>query len=262
MEKIQLALEKARRQTPELILPPVAPAARPAADVTAASAGTIQMPVAWRRRGIVAAERTGKAANAIRVLRTRLIDQLERRAGRALAVCSARRGAGQSLIAANLAVSIAQYLHRHVLLVDLDLQRPAIQSLLGLTGMWGLSDYLTEAAPLADCIVASGVERLSILPQIRPVANSSELLATPRMAALARELAGGDPSRIVVLDCPPLLATDDALVALHYATGCLLVVPEGRVSREDVVRAAELIGEDRFLGSVLNDARWHDGKIV
>ena len=73
------------------------------------------------------------------------------------------------------------------------------------------------------------------------------------MAALAAG-AARDPDRLVIYDCPPLLATDDALIALGYADGCLLVLREGRTTRAELIRAAELVGEERFLGTVLNDA--------
>ena len=86
--------------------------------------------------------------------------------------------------------------------------------------------------------------------------NSSELLASPRMAELATSLRRRHPDRLVIYDCPPLLATDDALIALDYATGCLLVVREGKTTRSELLRAAELVGEERLLGTVLNDAAW------
>jgi Mrp family chromosome partitioning ATPase len=75
------------------------------------------------------------------------------------------------------------------------------------------------------------------------------------MTELARELAR-DPDRLVIYDCPPLLATDDALIALGFAAGCLLVLREGRTTRAELIRAAELVGEERLLGTVLNCAVW------
>ena len=76
------------------------------------------------------------------------------------------------------------------------------------------------------------------------------------MAELATSLRCNRPDQLVIYDCPPLLSGDDALVALDYATGCLLVVREGRTTRSELMRAAELVGEARLLGTVLNDATW------
>ena len=76
------------------------------------------------------------------------------------------------------------------------------------------------------------------------------------MASLARELKERYPDRVVIYDCPPLLLTDDPLLAMEYADGCLLVVQEGKTGRTEFLRAAELVGEHRYLGTVFNDARW------
>jgi Mrp family chromosome partitioning ATPase len=56
----------------------------------------------------------------------------------------------------------------------------------------------------------------------------------------------------VIIDGPPLLAVDDGLVLLRLVDGCLLVVREGSTRKRELRRAAELIGEAKYLGSVLN----------
>jgi capsular exopolysaccharide synthesis family protein len=209
-----------------------------------------------RRQRIVAAGETGPAVDAFRMLRTRVLMAIEARQGSTIAVSAARQGEGKTLIAANLAISLARHLHRSALLVDLDLRRPHVAGYFDLAPVAGLSDYLEDAVPLENCLVNPGIERLVLLPQRKAVVDSSELLASPRMAELARELDRRYPDRIVVYDCPPLLVTDDALVALRYAEGCLIVVREGVTTRAELARAAELVGEERLLGTVLNDAKW------
>lgn len=259
MEKIQQALEKARHQrpTPRVESPAIAPPSPGALRVTYGPTRSVR--VSRRtllRQRVVAASPSEPAADAFRVLRTRLMARLDERRGRAVAVCAAQQGSGKTFLAANLAVSIAQYVHRSVLLVDLDLRHPTVHRCFGLEPVHGLADHLESEIPLEACLINPGIDRLVVLPQPRPITRSAELLASPRMLALAQELNRRYDDRIVIYDCPPLLTTADAIVALGYVDGCLLVVPEGGVSRGDLVRAAELIGEERFLGSVLNDARW------
>ena len=60
----------------------------------------------------------------------------------------------------------------------------------------------------------------------------------------------------MIYDCPPLLLTSDSLSAMDLADGCLLVVQEGRTRKADFLQAAELVGQDRYLGTVFNDVRW------
>ncbi len=109
----------------------------------------------------------------------------------------------------------------------------------------GLSDYLQGRSGPGRVSGRSRHRALLVLPAADPVGHSSELLTSPRMAALAREL-GRDPDRVVIYDCPPLLATGDPLIALEYADGCLLVLQEGAGPAAEFLRAAEMVGEERF----------------
>jgi capsular exopolysaccharide synthesis family protein len=249
--KIRLALAKGR---------PQARAGHDEAelDIVYGRTAVLQPPPgALQRQGILAGEASHPLADAFRILRTQVLAGLDGRGGRILAVCAAQAGEGKSFVAANLAVAVASLFARTALLVDLDLRRPSVHRQFGLEPARGLADCLMGRAALEDCLVNPGIPRLVLLPQPAPLASgSSELLASPRMASLARELGTRYPDRVVILNTPPLLATDDALTAIGLAHGCLLVVREGRTGRAAVARAAELIGRERFLGSVLNDARW------
>jgi capsular exopolysaccharide synthesis family protein len=273
MEKVHQALEKARREREAALhaaggtpprRDPEPPEAPPAGTINGAPASlgysrTRVLPISpsrLRRQRIVASGGRGPAVDAFRMLRTRVAMALDARQARSIAVTAARQGEGKTLVAANLAISLARQQHRSALLVDLDLRRPHVAGYFGLPRDVGLSDHLEGRAALEDCLVNPGIERLVILPQHKAVVDSSELLASRRMEALAAELEQRYPDRIVVYDCPPLLLTDDALVALRYAETCLLVAREGATTRAELARAAALVEEDRLLGTVLNDARW------
>lgn len=212
-------------------------------------------PEVLQRNRIIAGHDDSPSFEAFRILRTQVLGRLEAIGGNAVAVCGASQGEGKTLVAVNLAVSLARQVNRSALLVDLDLRNPSVHRCFGLQPTVGISDHLLGEAPLEACLINPGIERLVLLPQISRVADSSELLATPRMAALAQELKERYPDRIVVFDCPPLLMTNDSLIIMDYADGCLLVIQEGRTRRPEVERAIELIGEERFLGSILNNAR-------
>ncbi|MEK0086040.1 exopolysaccharide biosynthesis protein [Benzoatithermus flavus] len=252
-EKIRRALEKGR---------PGGHTALPGGEVVLRIAYTRTAvreppPGALRRQGVLAGEARHPVADAFRVLRARLLAELDARGGGMVAVTAAGPAEGKTFVATNLAVAIASLFTRTALLVDLDLRRPVVHRRFGLAPKQGLADCLLGRAALEDCLVNPGIERLVLLPQPEPLTGgASELLASPRMAALARELRGRYPDRVVILNTPPLLAGDDALTASALADGCLLVAREGRTSRASLLRAAELIGRERLLGSVLDDARW------
>ncbi len=73
------------------------------------------------------------------------------RTAQSILVTSALPGEGKSFVAANLAVSIAQNINEHVLLMDCDVRRPSIHKIFGLEGdVPGLTEYLTPAGGLTD----------------------------------------------------------------------------------------------------------------
>jgi protein-tyrosine kinase len=261
MEKIQLALEKARHdRAAALGGPPPGPGAlRGEAERLSDSVALVQAPrgILYRRRIVASSVAKGPAAEAFRMLRTHVLNRLGSIGGRALAVTSPNQREGKTFVAVNLAVALSQLAERNAVLVDADLRRPGVLRCLGIDVEAGLTEHLQGGRPLEECLVRPGLEELIVLPQRHATARSSELLASAQMAQLGEELKRRFPSRIIIYDCPPLLAADDPLVVQRLVDGVLLVVAEGATSRADLLRAVELVGEERYLGSVLNNARWH-----
>lgn len=194
-------------------------------------------------------------ADIYRMLRAQVLKRLRSTDGSTVAICSANVGEGKTLTAANLAISMALDPNHTTLLVDLDLRRPRIQEYFGLEKIEvGLCDYLEGNADLADVFTNPGINGLVLLPVRRRLANSSELLSSPRMQHLLAELKGRYSDRIVIYDLPPLLASDDSLVILPHIDASLLVVREGATSAGEIQRSLRLLDSHNLLGTVLNDS--------
>ena len=121
--------------------------------------------------------------------------------------------------------------------------------------MPGITDYLLNDASLTECLVNPGIERLVLLPAGQPVQNSSEVLGSPKMLNLAKELKMRYPDRLVVYDLPPLLAGDDALVFSPHLDGCILVVEERKTRAQEVHRALDLLIDAKLIGTILNKSQ-------
>jgi len=194
-------------------------------------------------------------ADIYRMLRAQVLKRLRATDGSSVAICSANVGEGKTLTAANLAISIALEPTHTVLLVDLDLRRPRIQEYFGLEKVEvGLCDYLEGNADLADAFANPGINGLVLLPVRRRLANSSELLSSPRMQHLLAELKTRYSDRIVIYDLPPLLASDDSLVVLPHIDASLLVVREGVTREGEIQKSLRLLDNHNLLGTVLNDS--------
>lgn len=199
----------------------------------------------------------------IKTLRTQILNSLDKIQGNSLLVTSANPYEGKTFTSINLGVSIAQELHRTVLIVDCDLKdhskkrhKQFAQDFFGLGTTKGLSDYLLGNAEIPDILLNPGIERLVIVPAGTTLPNSAELLGSQRMAALVADFKNRYPSdRIIIYDCSALLAHTDSLVLSRYVDGILLVVEEKRTSAAQVKKVMELLKDKHVIGSIINKIR-------
>lgn len=269
MDKLEKALAKARKDrrnslAAKTAVPPPpdeTPAAAPApvsgeTDALAAESVRVRLsPAELERHRIVARPGVGANVDTFRMLRTRVLQMMASRNLKTIAITSPRYGDGKTTIAINLALSLALDVKQTVLLVDLDLRKPNVHDFLGLRPEVGLTDYLLKDAPLPGCMVKPDRERLVILPVAHPLEDSSEILGTPKMAALAQELKSRYADRVIVYDMPPLLTQDDTIAFLPLVDGVLLVVRDGVSEADDITQCMALLEGKNFLGTILNDCR-------
>lgn len=191
-------------------------------------------------------------ADAFRMLRTELLMEMRKNNWRTLAITSPNKGAGKSTIALNLAISFALEVDHTALLVDADLRDPDLRRLLELPPGRGLSDYLSGEAALEDLLIHPRSGHLVLLPGGKPVANSSELMRSPMMDDLVRELRNRYPDRMVIFDVPPVLSGADTLALSSHMDATILLVEERKTKRADLERSLELLRDTNLVGIVLN----------
>ena len=158
--------------------------------------------------------------------------------GNLIMVTSALPGEGKSFTALNLAMSMAMELDHTVLLVDADVSKPSVLKYLGLPPERGLMDVLTDPdLDLADVLLRTSVEKLSILPAGKISHRATEVLASEGMNQLLDQMATRYADRIVVFDSPPLLVTTEAR-ALATHMGQIIIVVESEKTTHAAVRQA------------------------
>lgn len=186
---------------------------------------------------LVHADPQAVECEAFRTLRTTLAFSREER--RLLAVTSSEPGDGKTTVIANLGVAFAQAGLRTIV-IDADMRRPGLTRFFDLRGEAGLSEILRGREDVSDavenCICATGVRGLAMLPSGAKPANPSELLSGPRLGELVRWAL--DSYDQVLIDCPPAMAGPDASIVSAHVDGTLLVVTPQKNRRRVVVRAA------------------------
>jgi Mrp family chromosome partitioning ATPase len=184
-----------------------------------------------------------------RLLGTRLVALGRDKRLRRIGVVASSPGEGTTTVALGLAWALSRDRHRRVLLLELDLRRPALDDELGLDPpAAGLSQYL------------AGRCDVPVLRRSRPAGfwvlsaggggSSKPVPAAARLATLLR--ATDRVFDYVVADCPPLLGGEDRLAVPDHLDGFVFVVRSRRAPRETIQRAAALLKPDLVLGLVLN----------
>ncbi len=169
-----------------------------------------------------------------------------------LVVTSAVPGEGESTAALNLARACAEAGQR-VLLIDADMRRPTVHSVVGLDASVGLSTVLAGKISLREATLHVGRKgNLDVLPSGVEPPNPTQLLGSTAMDLLLAETKR--EYDIVIIDSPPILPVVDSLVLAHKTDRALLVSRLGKVKREEVKQATESFANAnaRLLGLVVN----------
>ncbi|KKN65549.1 hypothetical protein LCGC14_0480220, partial [marine sediment metagenome] len=156
------------------------------------------------------------------------------------------------LISANLAVAMAMELNQTVLLVDMDMRNPSIKEYFSLDIKKGLRNYLEEDLELSDVLINPGVKGMVILPGVGRAENSAELLSSPKMARLVEDLKAQYDSRMIIFDVPPIMQTDDVLLASNYFDCTLLVLEDGKNKEAEITKSMQLLENHNLIGTVVN----------
>ena len=100
---------------------------------------------------IVSAATTDPSHVAFNVLRTRVRKALKDNGWKHLAITSPTPGCGKTMVALNLAFSLARTPDCRTVVIDLDLKKPAIARTLGISAPTSIGAYLEGNASLEQC---------------------------------------------------------------------------------------------------------------
>jgi protein-tyrosine kinase len=188
------------------------------------------------------------------LLRTHVLQKMEEKGWRTLAITSPTPEAGKSVVAINLAMSIAHLANKSAMLVDFDLRRPKIGAYLGIPMEKSWNDLLDGTAELPDVLINPDIPRLVVLATKTPIRKSSEILASKKIADLINEMRERYESRIVIFDLPPVLVSDDVIAILPQIDCVLLVVANGMSTKREIEDSIRFLPAEKLIGTVLNKA--------
>lgn len=182
------------------------------------------------------AEEVALQAEAIRVVRTALLERLRTSGGQSILITSAGPAAGKTTMATQIALSLAAC-GKRVLLVDADLRRPAVSTRLKIAGGPGLLSVLRGEVSEAQQAIVSLSSTMHVLPASKPIESAIET------EPLANGVFGKQLEYwrkefdIIVFDAPPVLPVADASILARQVDGTIFVVREASCRRTDIADA-------------------------
>lgn len=160
---------------------------------------------------------------------------------------------GKSMMALNLALTLASSYSLQVLLIDADLRAPSVADILDIPASPGLTDLLSapSGAPWSLYQAAPSLAVLTAGQQTRDPISRISSVRMKEILTKARERF-----EVIIIDTPPIGPFPDAALLAAMSDATLLVIGAGTTPSKAARRAVEVIGEERILGVVLNRVDW------
>jgi succinoglycan biosynthesis transport protein ExoP len=210
-------------------------------------------------------------AESFRALRTNIQFKDPEKKIKAIAVTSSSPEEGKTLVATNLAITMAQG-GMKTLLIGSDLRKPVLNRIFGVDKAPGLTDVLLGNYPWRDTIktvtdlimgkisldaimVTPGLDNLHIITSGTLSPNPAELIDSQRLIGFIEEAK--KEYDIIIFDSSPILSTADAAILAGRVDGVLLVYRVGTVARGLLKRSATQLGQVQcnLMGVILNGMR-------
>ncbi|MBT3011337.1 MAG: XrtA-associated tyrosine autokinase [Candidatus Thiodiazotropha sp. (ex Lucina aurantia)] len=176
--------------------------------------------------------------------------------GNLISISSSLPSEGKTFTAMNLALSISTELDSTVLLIDGDVLRCSLSTLLGIEKEKGLIDLLEDkSCTVGDVILETQIPRLKVISAGKRSEKSTELLASKEMEEFLNEVAVRYQDRIIIFDSPPMLSTSESIVLNQHMGQVLVVVEAGGTPVEAIKDTLSRLDSDKAIGLVLNKSR-------
>ena len=180
-----------------------------------------------------------------RKLAFRIQSEMKKKGYKVILISSVEENEGKSTVASNIALAMAQS-GKKVLLVDMDLRRPAIYKIFDIEGK-------SEQGFWEEELSVSGKHTLQLLLNKKVVKNPAVFMKEKGIGAMLER--SRETADIIIVDSSPMNAAADTELVLPYADASVLVVRKDWVHTSDLNRAIDVLenGDTEFLGYVLND---------
>lgn len=175
---------------------------------------------------------------AYKSARTNLLFSLSTSKNKVMTFTSSSPAEGKSTTCINMAITLAATGSK-VLLIDSDMRKPTIHSLLKLDKSKGLSSILSGMCTVAEAIHSSVRENLDVIVAGPLPPNPAELIGSPNMAELIDVL--NNHYDFILIDTPPVNVVSDSQLYNGLVAGIVFVIRDDVTTHNDLQRALKSI---------------------
>jgi polysaccharide biosynthesis transport protein len=211
---------------------------------------TVRMQLDSESRLVMYTQPNGPAAERYRMMRLRLQEVHADANVKTLLITSPSSQEGKSTVALNLAAVLAEKGNQNVLLLEGDLRRPSLVSMLGLKLPSGLTQCTKNEVGLQSVIWKIDPLGFHLLPAGKPMDNPAELLTSEWFSSVTAKLV--DTFDWIIIDSPPAIPVVDALSLKRCADATIVVARADRTQQNAISETIRILGADCVLGIILN----------
>lgn len=263
MEKIQSAIAKARaaRATKPGVAAGRRQTHREAAPVAATEEAWAELPVfeptaKQLRKGRIVALAKGREATEFDKLRTRMLQQMQARGWKRVAITSPAPASGKSTITLNLGFSLSRQSSMRTVICEMDLRRPSLARILGIPAPQDFARVIDGSDPFSRHAIRPR-ENLAIGAARGFVDRSAELLQGPQMSGVLDDIEAEYDPDIMLFDMPPLQVSDDTMGFVDKVDCVLIIAAAEKTTIKDIdIAEREVAARSNVLGIVLNKCRY------
>ena len=197
-----------------------------------------------------------------------LLPRIDEEVALSIGITSANVGEGKTLVASNLAVSLAMAYQRETILVDLNIQHPRLHKIFGTVQAPGLTEALENGS---IHVSKTSIDHLFVLSagalqgkhgwmqNVSQERNDHQNGSSPSVGleqlAAFRDVIYSlkHEFEFIIVDMPPIHAANFPILFANQLAGLLVVLQVGKTKRVEVGKIFRKISRNHVLGFVVNE---------
>lgn len=166
-------------------------------------------------------------------------------------ITSAKQDEGKTTTICNL-VMVMTELKKKILLIDLDLRKPAVHKTFKISNKQGLTDILINKDDYKSYL-HNVYQGLDILTTGMIPANPTEIINSKALKELIKEMSKSYD--YIFIDAPPVMLVSDPITISTYTDAVILAIEHGKTEKELAKKAVESLKQvnANIIGAVLNN---------